>query len=489
MSNNSYLYVSLNIISISAIVMIITATIRKLKEYGGKELLLIFVLIFIASMSSFIESIYPGFDIKHLWRNISQIGYFLIPSASFNFIMRYTRVKSKSMDRLRFILFIYASLCVLLIFTNNYHHIMRQAVTISSTGSLKISQTLFGKIAVAFNTLISLSGLVILWLFLMKSTKSSKKQVLFIFIGFIIPIVLTYTRSVLSGYIGFVFPTSTSFLLGIIFILIGMYQYEFLSTSPIAMSWVLDEIDVGMLYTNVQGLVVDTNRYLSDLSWNIAEVIKKNLKWNLAITDLMDDEMEIIEDDKYFHIKVHQLKVGGAVSLVRDITSDKIKELELTHRAETDRMTKILNRGSFISKVESLLNTSSADSGLLIIDIDYFKGINDNHGHMAGDYIIQTIVNILKSSLRDGDLVGRLGGDEFIIFVSRCTKEQIEGLALRIEESVRSYIFAFDNKLLKTSLSIGGIVTNNKSFQDLYKIADDALYEAKETGRNRSIIR
>jgi diguanylate cyclase (GGDEF)-like protein len=268
-----------------------------------------------------------------------------------------------------------------------------------------------------------------------------------------------------------------------------MYQYEFLSTSPIAMSWVIDEIDVGMLYTNVKGLVVDQNRYLMDQSWDIDSVIFKNPVWSSAITNLMDTETEIFEHDKYFHIKVHHLKIGGAVSLIRDITRDKIKEQELTHRAETDRMTKILNRESFISKAQNLLDNNGDNASVIIIDIDYFKAINDTYGHMAGDYVIQTIVNILKSSLRDGDLVGRLGGDEFIIFVNQCTTEQIGVLTSRILESVQSFIFTFDNKLLKTSLSMGCVVSSNKNFNELYKMADDALYEAKESGRNRAVIR
>ncbi|OQY39189.1 MAG: hypothetical protein B6229_04385 [Spirochaetaceae bacterium 4572_7] len=489
MNNMSYFFVSLNVISISAIIMIITVTSRKLKKHGGKELLLIFVFIFIASMSSFIESIYTGFEVKHLWRNISQLGYFMIPSASFNFIMRYTKVNNKFVDKLIYILFIYASICILLIFTNGFHHIMRESVTLNSNGVLKIGQTLFGKITVALNTLISFSGIVRLWIFLMKSTRSSRNQIIYIFVGFLIPIVLTYTRSILSGFIGFTFPTSTSFLLGIIFIIIGMYQYEFLSTSPIAMSWVLDEIDLGILYTNTNGLAVDKNRCLNDLSWDIEQVISKNIRWESAIKKLYDDEIEIFEDNKYFYIKIHHLKVGGAISLIRDITADKFKENELKLHAETDRMTKILNRESFILKTQKLLDEHVGDSSLIIIDIDYFKTINDTYGHMAGDYVIKTIVNLLKNNLRDGDLVGRLGGDEFIIYVDRCHIDQIEGLTSRIKESVRNFLFEYDTKLFKTSLSIGGVVNNNKIFKELYKIADEALYEAKESGRNRVIIR
>lgn len=488
MEKLSYLYVSLNIISLAAIVAIITLTYGKRDKKGAKELLIVFSLIFIASISSFLESLYSDYSIKFLFRNISQIGYFLIPSSSFNFIMSYTRVKSRFIYYLRFILFIYAITCVLLIFTNNTHHIMRVSVELGGNGKLIITQTLIGKITVAFNTVISLSGLVALWIFLRKSLKGSRLQVLYIFIGFFIPILLTYTRSALSGLIGFPFPSSTSFLLGIIFILIGMFRYDFLSISPIARNWVLDEIEVGMVFIDNQNNVVDKNRFSNELPWSVEDIIKSYEPWTTLIGTKKDGEFELHISDRYYQIKVHSLKVGGSVSLIRDITRDVIKKQELTHKAERDSMTKILNRESFVTKVEKYLEGTENNSSLILIDIDHFKTINDTYGHMAGDYIIKSIVNIVKNSIRESDFFGRLGGDEFIIFVKDADRSSILNLTNRIEGSVREYSFIFNNIDINVTLSIGAQIAAKTTFNRLYELADEALYEAKETGRAKSVI-
>ncbi len=496
MQSINYLNISVNIISIIAIITIISITVGKLEKRGSKELIVLFSFILIASVTSLLETLFVTFNTKLLLRNLSQIGYFFIPSASFNFVSVYTNSSKKVSKILRLSFFMYALICVILIFTNNLHHIMRVSVILDSANNIKVNQTLIGMIAVSLNTVISLTGLTFLWIFKQRSSKTSRSQILYVFIGFLIPVLLTYSKSAIFGIIGFNLPTSTSFLAGIIFILIGMYKYDFLVITPLARDWVIDEIGVGMVFMDRDNRIVDLNRYARNLPWNVEEVIKSETSWLNAINSRDDEYLEIKIDDMYYSIKTHNLnkkeKTLGNVSLISDITKEKRRQIDLAFKAERDSMTNILNRESFKEKVAEFLKTpGEKNCCLILIDIDKFKTINDSYGHIVGDNVIKKVVTIIKNSCRDSDLVGRLGGDEFIIFIPEADIPSVENLTSRIEYSLSGYTFNYEEHSFYVTLSMGAIVAekNGVEFKELYDRADKALYCAKESGRARSVIR
>ncbi|MBM7652834.1 diguanylate cyclase [Neobacillus cucumis] len=126
--------------------------------------------------------------------------------------------------------------------------------------------------------------------------------------------------------------------------------------------------------------------------------------------------------------------------------------------------------------------------GLLFIDIDYFKQINDRYGHPAGDLILQEVAGLLKSSVRKQDKVYRNGGEEFSVLLLNTNLEEAIQIAERVRISVEKSTYILpDQTQLKVTISIG-VVTNSRieeSPMDLVHQADEALYEAKRTGRNK----
>lgn len=154
----------------------------------------------------------------------------------------------------------------------------------------------------------------------------------------------------------------------------------------------------------------------------------------------------------------------------------------LRHKAEHDPLTGILNRGAF-DAVKQMFKTSENPMGLLLIDVDHFKEVNDHHGHETGDKILCKVAQLLQSSFRSEDFVIRLGGDEFVVIVM-ATSPQIK---LTIEEKVKAINTTLqtpDDGLPPVTLSIG-IAFSEKGFPDnLYRSADSALYEVKSQGRN-----
>lgn len=166
-------------------------------------------------------------------------------------------------------------------------------------------------------------------------------------------------------------------------------------------------------------------------------------------------------------------------------------ENELFELATTDHLTGLLNRRSFMDRLETELNRCirlRRPLGLLIADIDFFKKINDTYGHRAGDEVLKNFAGILKKNLRVYDFAGRYGGEEFIVCLVECDIEESFKVAerLRTEVQSQSMFRTEDNREIFVTASFGvtALEQEPKSIDQLIKEADEALYKAKRSGRN-----
>jgi len=167
-------------------------------------------------------------------------------------------------------------------------------------------------------------------------------------------------------------------------------------------------------------------------------------------------------------------------------------ELQAAHdqlklAAQIDPMTGVLNRGAFLARIAELRKQGHA-GWLLLIDVDHFKKINDRHGHETGDEALRTIAAMLRQSVRTDDLIGRLGGEEFGIYLP----ETAAGEALVLSEGVRSHIaqspaYYVDGRACSVTVSMGLATEHSASetLKDILHRADMAMYRAKDQGRNR----
>lgn len=159
--------------------------------------------------------------------------------------------------------------------------------------------------------------------------------------------------------------------------------------------------------------------------------------------------------------------------------------------ARTDSLTACLNRGAFTAKVEMLLDDENRpqSGALLMIDADNFKTINDMHGHVAGDEALTILARSIRSVLRAGDLIGRMGGEEFGVFLPGVDQQSAELVAERIRRAVQLAVFVPSEQPYTLSVSIGGAVfVGTTNFTELFRIADQRLYGAKHSGRNQAAI-
>ncbi|MEM7292283.1 MAG: diguanylate cyclase, partial [Pseudomonadota bacterium] len=124
-----------------------------------------------------------------------------------------------------------------------------------------------------------------------------------------------------------------------------------------------------------------------------------------------------------------------------------------------------------------------------MIDADNFKSINDNYGHDAGDAVLVHMAGSLKNALRSSDIVARFGGEEFVCIVSGVDTEQVSQLFDRVRASIEAMQISTDHGTLQVTASIGVTTTLGESLDDMLSYADQAMYEAKDTGRNKVVVR
>lgn len=176
---------------------------------------------------------------------------------------------------------------------------------------------------------------------------------------------------------------------------------------------------------------------------------------------------------------------------INDISQRKQMEAELFHQASFDSLTGICNRRYFLTQAEGELRRArrfGRDLSVMMIDLDHFKPINDRLGHATGDTVLAGVVKLALESLRQSDVMGRLGGEEFAVIMPETDIAAAMDAANRLRRHVAEKpVIAEKKTAIRCTVSVGVAQLNNDdgTIDDLLHRADEALYRAKETGRNR----
>jgi diguanylate cyclase (GGDEF)-like protein/PAS domain S-box-containing protein len=177
--------------------------------------------------------------------------------------------------------------------------------------------------------------------------------------------------------------------------------------------------------------------------------------------------------------------------VMRDITERVTLERLLRQLAATDELTGISNRRTFLEHATQALRRWQRHRqplALLIVDLDWFKQVNDRHGHLYGDEVLKRFTDTVRTELRDIDIFGRLGGEEFCVVLERCGVREASEAAERFRARVEAMeLTAPDGSPLRLTVSIGATASqpSDRRIEELLSRADRALYAAKHGGRNR----
>lgn len=189
-------------------------------------------------------------------------------------------------------------------------------------------------------------------------------------------------------------------------------------------------------------------------------------------------------------------KVVRAESLTKDspdvVMLDKSTWIDLSKRASDDFLTDTLNRATFTRKAEGEIlkaNHCQEPTSCVLIDIDFFKGINDTYGHSIGDVVLQTVAQLIKVKCRSTDLVGRYGGEEFVLLFPTTPLEQAEVVAERLRKVIAETPIPTTKGSVSLTISVGVAgLQPEETFASLVDRADQALYLAKNSGRNQVCV-
>ncbi|MES2546515.1 MAG: GGDEF domain-containing protein [Pseudomonadota bacterium] len=174
------------------------------------------------------------------------------------------------------------------------------------------------------------------------------------------------------------------------------------------------------------------------------------------------------------------------------MVNEKLAEM-LAHTAGHDWLTGVMNRRNLEQVVEDATAKSARlkqSQAMLLMDLDKFKLINDTYGHLFGDTVIQSFAELAKSNMREIDLLGRYGGEEFCIVMPDTTEQEAALLAERIRKKFETTAMPINGKNIHCTVSIGVCDSNHggKDFKSMFAAADQALYAAKKAGRNTIIL-
>ncbi len=187
---------------------------------------------------------------------------------------------------------------------------------------------------------------------------------------------------------------------------------------------------------------------------------------------------------------VARIPGGGGVAVLRDVTDARLLHRQLTYEATHDQLTGIPNRPEFERAVRLALDGVQAGGRahvLLFLDLDGFKVINDTCGHLAGDELLRQVGQLLRSKIRDSDVLARLGGDEFGILLRHCPMDEGRRAADEIVATVAAFRFAWQSQFFRLGVSVGVALLDSLCEQvtDALSAADSACGRAKELGRNQ----
>ncbi|MBU9713858.1 diguanylate cyclase [Evansella tamaricis] len=505
---NSSIYYFLLSFILSFILAILSYNYR---HTPGKRFFFVLALIISTiPLLTLFEVLSTSFQAKLWWRNIQQAPLVLASLFTFALIMDYTGKHAFTSKKFLSVLFIPNFIFLSLIFTDQYHHLMRSSVglyTANGLTAIVVEPTLLNIILMIYPQIVVLMALAVLLSNLRYTQKYNRKQHIILFVGLCIPtLTVVFLPLMPSNIIGII---ALSFLPGALVLYYGLFKHKFLSTWPISKDKIFDNLREGIILTDQHDLIVDINASAKELLSKISssnlemegQSIIRYIKSHADLQELYlkktEDTREIFIEGKgeFYTIRIARIfqhageKMDGTLLIFTNITDKKRYEESLLKRATHDSLTGLYNRGHFVEQVNLELKKPELSKTLMLIDLDNFKHINDTYGHLAGDDALIHFTKTLMNNNLEHAIVGRIGGDEFAIFLKGLSNKESYNKAESIRDTIeKTFIYLEGNTPITITISIGLVYIekgNVASFREIYHNADKHLYSSKGAGKNR----
>jgi diguanylate cyclase (GGDEF)-like protein/PAS domain S-box-containing protein len=500
---------------------------------GGFQLFLLMVAILEWALMAAFESAAIGQPLKIFWSKAEYIGVHTAPVFLFMFVLYYTNRERWLAGSIRWALFILPIATILLAATNEAHGWIWSGFSPGPVGTNSLIYAhgwWFWLEMIYVYFLVFLSTAVLLH-FTRHASQAYRSQNLTLLVASAFPLIASIAYILeLNPFVGLDL-TLISFMFTGLAISIALLRFHFLKLIPIARELLIEQMSDGAMVVDAQMRIVDANtvaRRSFDLPDDIlaGQISFNDLQFHAHLPPCFDRdhgcrcemsykkgqiqhyELDVspIRSDKKAHLgwlvmthdmterKKAELKISKA-NRELNLQLSKIGKLQhkLEQQASHDSLTGIFNRGFMEDTLIRELAKSKRENqrlALVIIDMDGFKLINDQFGHQAGDLILSKMGHLLKNHTRLSDVASRYGGDEFVMIMPGASAEMA---ARRVEEwrmILSTMDFDFKGIQLKPTFSAGVACfpENGGEIDVLMRSADNALYQAKNEGRNRVVI-
>ncbi|MFJ5769386.1 histidine kinase N-terminal 7TM domain-containing protein [Psychrobacillus sp. NPDC093180] len=486
----------------------------KLKEApGARPYFFVTLLSTIFTFSYAFELASTSLEQVQFWLRMEYLALPFIPV--FVLIMCFEYVGQKLKQWIYYVLFMIPIMTIFMLNTNKLHHLYYTSMQLSNDGPSPILELEYGP-WFYIHSIFVFSCLMIAIIVLLRQLKKSqfrfRMQVLLMVTGLMIPILASclYLND-LTPYGIDLGPVSMS--ITFIFHGVALLSFQMFHVSPIVRDKVFESMKEGVIVLNQNGAIVDYNKAILNVipSLNfraIGKMLTDMLGKESTLAEIIDEGKEcdykvcIADKITYFHISFSPIQNKrnmqlGKIITFADVTERVYLQEKLKQLASMDGLTQVLNRTFFMKKAEMIIDDlaiTGGDVSVIMFDIDHFKKVNDTFGHEAGDVVLTQVTSIAKQHLRAKDVIGRYGGEEFILCMPHASLEEAYEVADLIREKVCAKRTSFNGKDICITSSFGisnafiELGNNSLSLQGLIRQADHALYEAKENGRNRIYV-
>lgn len=349
-----------------------------------------------------------------------------------------------------------------------------------------------------------IAALIMTALTMKKRQGKYRNQLVIVFVFLLIPLIAEFTYLLLNivspNHPFMYFTPLVAVLMNLVFFL-GVVRYDIFDIIPMATITAMDYIKEGFILVDPENNYLSSNEAAAEIFPAILKLSRGDPVYSLEdwpqelalIATGWADFSILRESTRYFRTSVSPIMSGGIVRariiLMREITDTVLLMNELKDAAYTDYLTGLYNRKHFC-EIALMMAERSRRLGksmyTAMIDIDLFKNVNDLYGHAAGDQALKIVSGIIRSTIRSYDLVGRYGGEEFVILLTDANLSGARQLLERVRKNIAQAVIKSYMHEIKITCSIGfALFTEFDTLDEAIHKADNALYQAKTAGRNR----
>ncbi|HSL29364.1 MAG TPA: diguanylate cyclase [Anaerolineales bacterium] len=462
--------------------------------------------------------------------NLMYIGVTALPTFFLLFVLEFTRNTAWLTRRVLLLLSIQPLVSLLIVWTNPFHQLYYVSINAILENDFLTGELIRGPwyfVNVVYSYVMIAVSMIVLGLNAVRSGPMYRHQYRLVLLGSLVPWVSSiYSEYRFESWGGLDLAPITFGLSGIIFVL-AILRVRFLDLIPVARSYVIENMSDGILVVDTLNRIVDINpamthflekeiafymgRDASELFSAWAE--EADLLWGLRETHV---EMRLPQNpSRYVDIRMTPLydqnrRLNGRLLVFREITERKQVEKRLRYvndrlqsqlieigmlqsrlreQAIRDPLTNLFNRRYLEETLDRELARAAREEYslcVIMIDLDHFKRINDTHGHEAGDHVLKALATALALESRRGDFACRYGGEEFVVVMPNINLETAYERAGNLRNVLNSLTIPYGYYHLSVTISMGiaCFPVNGQSRESILRAADEAMYAAKEAGRD-----